>query len=300
MPLIFRLPPLMASMLLTLPLAHAQAPTPPLNDTGIVWSGDAEDGNAESCSDTHPAGQDCHYGRDANAIAGTLDKTGHSDSESTNGFDFTKILNSGEETDLEAWLGPEPNDWACTRDNVTGLIWEVKVDGGDDDHPRSAAHAYTWYNPASPDGNTGSEGGTGSCAESLGDQPCNTANYITAVNEAGLCGFNDWRMPTIKELESIVDFGRQSAPGEDEGGGEEKRPTARDALPGEGLEPSTAIDPTFFPNTVPDGFWSGTPYSGNNARAWSVNFENGSAHADADRTSSLAIRLVRGPGPTPE
>ena len=37
---------------------------------------------------------------------------------------------------------------------------------------------------------------------------CNTQAYIAAVNAQGLCGHNDWRMPTQEELVSLLDYGR--------------------------------------------------------------------------------------------
>ena len=55
-------------------------------------------------------------GRDASAIAST--KTGVGGA----GFDFTKIANNGDELLPNAALGKGLKDWACTRDNVTGLI----------------------------------------------------------------------------------------------------------------------------------------------------------------------------------
>ena len=100
---------LATSLLLGLSTAHAQ--THPLNDTGITWSGHATSGNATTCDDAHPAGQDCHYGRDAAAAAAsTLAKTGASapNNDIANGFDYTKISNSGTVLPASAVLGSGP------------------------------------------------------------------------------------------------------------------------------------------------------------------------------------------------
>jgi hypothetical protein len=43
---------------------------------------------------------------------------------------YTKIANDGSELPDSATLGTNPTDWACTKDNKTGLIWEVKTDDG--------------------------------------------------------------------------------------------------------------------------------------------------------------------------
>jgi hypothetical protein len=76
---------------------------------------------------THPR-QDCRYGRDAAAAAGVLTKTGGG----AKGFDYTKIANNGTTLGAGAALGNAPTDWACTKDNITGLTWEVKTLGSTD------------------------------------------------------------------------------------------------------------------------------------------------------------------------
>ncbi len=243
------------------------ASTPPnagrLNDTGIVWSGHATSGNAASCGGVgHPAGQDCHYGRDALAEAGQLAKIGGGNA----GFDYTKISNSGHPLPASATLGSGPNDWACTRDNVTGLIWEVKVNNAA--HLRHMGYGYTWYNPNSPDGSPGIVGGTSSCGNTLGGLACNTHTYTQAVNAAGLCGASDWRMPKFKELQGVVDYGRVNP----------------------------AIDGTYFVNTSSSGYWSGSSNANANVSnyAWAVEFSDGLGGPGAGRDNTYRVRLVRG------
>ncbi|GAB2738434.1 hypothetical protein GCM10027019_18040 [Melaminivora jejuensis] len=251
------LAPWLALALCTAPAAQAQ--THPLNDTGITWSGDALNGNVSTCDASHPAGQDCHYGRDKAAADGVLAKIGGGNA----GFDFSKISNSGHVLDASVALGSGPDDWACTRDNVTGLIWEVKTTSG----LRSQSHTYTWYNT---DTNTnggadGAAGNTTTCSNTLGGQNCNTQNYVAAVNAgAGLCGHTDWRMPTIKELEGIADLGRSNP----------------------------AIDPIYFLNTPSSNVWSGSPDAGNSSYAWFVGFNVGYAGLDY-RSNDFHVRLVR-------
>ena len=248
----------LAALLLLAPLA-ATAQTSPLNDTGITWSGDSSS-NASLCDPSHPAGQDCHYGRDAQS---GLAKVGDGHA----GFDFTKISNSGNVLPSTATLGSAPNDWACTRDNVTGLIWEVKTTSG----LRSQDHAYTWYNtdPTTNGGANGTDGNTTTCSSTLGSANCNTQNYVATINaQAGtnrLCGATDWRMPTVKELEGIADLGRFNP----------------------------AIDTDFFPNTPSSSVvWSGSPVAGYPGSAWYVFFLYGYASYDS-RNVGNRVRLVR-------
>ncbi len=94
------------------------------------------------------------------------------------------------------------NNETCIKDNVTGLVWEKKTnDGGLQDYKNS----YTWYdpNPKTNGGKIGKQNG-GECTGSK----CDTQAYIQALNNANYCGYSDWRMPNIEELNSIVDYGR--------------------------------------------------------------------------------------------
>ncbi len=180
--------PLLSLILLALVPMPAHAG--PLNDTGITFCGSYPSGNTAAPCTPNPAGQDQQYGRDAAAQAGVLYKIGGGEA----GFDFTKVCMSGE-TAGQGTCPPDPslgtgaNDWACTKDNVTGLIWEVKTDDGG---LRDKDNTYTNF-----------EGDT-SASNSLG--------FVAAVNALSganrLCGATDWRRPSKKELLSIAHHGR--------------------------------------------------------------------------------------------
>ena len=157
--------------------------------------------------------------------------------------------------------------WQCVKDNVTGLTWEVKTnDGGlHDKNDR-----YNWYNT-----DTTSNGGFEGYANDDGDicfgynnadssSYCNTQAYVARVNAATWCGANDWRMPTIEELRSIVSDDRVNP----------------------------AIDTASFPNTVSWSFWSSSPKASNSNSAWVLNFGYG-RDDDYSKNFKRRVRLVR-------
>ena len=206
---------------------------------------------------THPR-QDCRYGRDAAAAAGVLTKTG----AGAKGFDYTKIANNGATLAAGAVLGVAATDWACTQDNITGLTWEVKTPSGGGGL-RDSAHTYTWYssNVATNGGIAGTANG-GACSGGTG---CDTEKFVADVNTAALCTYTDWRMPTQRELLTLV-YADGSSP---------------------------SIDPTYFPNTQASVFWSGSSFVPIPSYAWVVLFNDGSDYADV-KSVNYYVRLVRG------
>ncbi len=172
-------------------------PVPPLvenivslNDTGVVSCANETNVN-QPCPVPSRPNQDADQGRDAAARNGTLAKTGFGPA----GFDFTKLDANGDP------LADGATTWSCIRDNVTGLIWEVPANSG----LTSAENTYTWHQP-DPLLNGGDPGrpNGGVCTGSQ----CDTDAFIQALNAAGLCGFQDWRLPTRRELFSLADFSR--------------------------------------------------------------------------------------------
>lgn len=254
------------AVLLSLGMAGSSArAAAPLNDTGITFSTSSIGVTRTTCvviSDG--TGQDCNHGRDAAAAAGTLQKIGGSAPNKgiANGFDFTKISNSGNPLPEGAALGYGPDDWACTRDNVTGLTWEVKVA---DQSMRDKNWRYSWYDPNSPDGFPGYKN-LGVCATG---ERCDTEAYAASVNALALCGATDWRLPSIAELTNIIDFGR--------------------------LDPAPAIDPTYFPNSATTyGYWSASPYAADSGYAWAVLLVPYVVNLTSTKFGAVGVRLVRG------
>ncbi len=239
-----------------------------LNDTGQTQCYNAANGPvACSAAVGGDAGvnprQDARYGRDAAAAAGQLTKLG----AGTAGFDYSKIANDGSVLAASATLGSAATDWACTKDNVTGLVWEVKTSSG----LRSSAHSYTWYSTdaTSNGGNVGALG-TNTCGGSLAAAPynnqCNTQNFVAAVNAVGLCGANDWRLPSQRELLTVVHAGNTN--------------------------PST--DTAYFPNTSNLSYWTKTTYAADRATAWFVWFYDGYVGDNLKTVDNNVVRIVRG------
>jgi hypothetical protein len=244
------------------------------NDTGIDWCANEDENELECPVANYPA-QDGESGRDALARDGQLPgKIGGGAA----GFDYTRICGGGEaegegacppglDVPVVPDIGDSAEQWACTRDNITGLMWEVKVD--DEDHLRHMDHTYTWYDPddAVNGGGAGEENG-GACVD---EDNCDTRKYVDAINAQGLCGYDDWRLPSRHELMSIVHNGRPAA--------------------------QLTIDPAYFPN-VPDNpvYWSTSPYADDSELAWRIGFASGVDFADF-KGNSYHVRLVRGSTP---
>lgn len=247
------MPPILALLLLS--AAAADAGTL-LNDTGITLcdGGSGVHNNDFDCSrttddqgDPVPPGQDGHFGRDV---------THNDDSDGRAGFSFTKIGANG------SLLANSALSWDCVRDNVTGLMWEVKTnDGG----LRDQDWSYTWYNP---DSNTnGGSAGTANGGICFDSANCDTAKFVAEVNAAGLCGFHDWRLPGFNALRSIIDY---SVP-----------------------YPGPKIDVNWFPNATAIHLWSASPVAFENTAAWNLNFHTGGENG-SKKYVAVPARLVRG------
>jgi len=228
----------------------------PLNDTGITWGSNYPNGNNTTCIGETISQQDCSHGRDVT----------HDDSNGRAGFDYTKLNANG--TPLSA----SDTEWSCIKDNVTGLIWEMKVGGNDvrgDEGLHDADDRFNWYN-TDPKTNGGVEGysdNDGSiCYGYNANIPasyCNTQSYVARVNNASLCGANNWRLPTLFELLNLVSLDRASP----------------------------SIDTTYFPNTQSMFYWSSSPYFYQPGNAWSVSFDNGESNSNPG--DGHHVRLVR-------
>lgn len=91
---------------------------------------------------------------------------------------YTKLdTNQGE-------LSDSARVWSFVRDNVTGLIWEVKDSGDGYENPegnlQDVDNRYTWNGAQA---------------------------FISDMNDQSYGGFDDWRLPTVKELGYLANSG---------------------------------------------------------------------------------------------
>jgi len=91
-------------------------------------------------------------------------------------------------------------------------------------------------------------------------------NYAKKLNEKKFAGFDDWRVPTIEELLTIVDYHR------------------KDYLP--------AIKKEFKNASLNEKYWSSTTYIDDISCAWAVDFNWGKSYY-SDKFDHCRVRCVR-------
>jgi hypothetical protein len=141
-------------------------------------------------------------------------------------------------TRLPAGNGTNTGQYAISTDNemitdtITGLVWQRGVSAG---RPGCAL---------SPN--------------------CTWVEASAYCDGLVLSGFTDWRLPSMAELRTIVDFTRVSP----------------------------AIDLGMFPDTASSWFWTSSPYAGPAGQAWAITFADGLLGNTAV-TGTFRVRCVR-------
>jgi hypothetical protein len=235
----------------------------------------------------------------ANTSSSTISKTVtvsaaavKADTNPTGTSGYTKIANNGAALPDSATLGGGSNDWACTKDNKSGLIWEVKTNDNYYDL-RGQYSRYSWYEPdASKNGGFAGYQNSGSCTTSGN---CNTYAFTNAVNAQGLCGANDWRMPTRDELQGLVYCSDGKYNKLDEATlntiafGFFCASNANWTL----NTTSPTINVTYFPDIQYNfWFWSSSPTAKDSRGAWEVHFDDSFSNGNGKDNSGY-VRLVR-------
>lgn len=114
-------------------------------------------------------------------------------------------VDSRDYTKLDAHGRPLPEDasvWSCVRDNLTGLVWEHKVNNADSIH--HVNHTFSWYSEdAATNGGANGTLNNGNCRDLIS---CDTAGLVAAVNDIELCGRSDWSLPSPAELSGLLSW----------------------------------------------------------------------------------------------
>ncbi len=136
----------------------------------------------------------------------------------------------------------------------TGLMWEKKGDNGglhDEDL------FFPWSNAA---------------ADTIWDW----LDQVNAEGGTGLAGYDDWRIPNVKELMSLIDYNRTA-------------PAVDPAFETDCIEGCTVTECSCV---APASYWSSTSLRSFPSHSWHVSFEFGYVE-EIDRTTEYFVRAVR-------
>ena len=121
-------------------------------------------------------------------------------------------------------------------DNASGLMWAKETADIDDDSDLDTDDQATWQ------------------------------AALAYCEGSDLAGHSDWRLPTRKELRSIVDYSTYNP----------------------------AIDINYFPDTMSSEYWSSTTFYDTKGNAWLVGFSYGYDIPDYAKSFAYYVRAVRG------
>ncbi|CED60413.1 Putative calcium-binding outer membrane-like protein [Moritella viscosa] len=267
-----------------------------LNDTGVLSWYDGTDFKGISANSQYP-GQDAKFGRDTEnfelsdgpaAFSFTkLDRAGNTlVSNDTNAI-CVKDNRTGLVFELKQGVQPLPS---LVGDALEKSITDTVEDGS---YAYNAAHSnwraknyrYYWYSTDSSN-NGGGSGAPGtefinekypisrSCAFQKEGSPgykithnsCNTSVYTEQFNSVSICGFQDWKLPTIEQLRSIYNYRAIAAP---------------------------VDEVNFFSNTIDGDYISSTSSADGSGAAWCMSSTTGQVRL-CNKHLPNYVRLVHG------
>ncbi|OQX01193.1 MAG: hypothetical protein BWK80_60495 [Desulfobacteraceae bacterium IS3] len=153
-----------------------------------------------------------------------------------NASSYTKLNSGGKE------VSSTSTTWSMIKDNITGLTWAVKQskdNSADVTNPHDGDNTYTWDKVST--------------------------DFLSKLNDSpGFGGVTDWKLPTIQQLDSLVNAATATA----------------------------SIDTASFPSMGAE-YWSSTA-DAVSGKAWYINFGKGGMIASDDKTKSYHVIAVRG------
>jgi len=169
-------------------------------------------------------------------ISDTMQDSSYSDSY---GEDSDYMINSSTFIKMDSsgnYLSDNETEWSMVLDIITGYIWEVKTDDASI-HDKDNSYVY----------------------QGAKDE------FILSLNISQFGGFNDWRLPSINELYSIVSS-------------KNNNPT---------------INQNYFPSIKSSSYWSSDKKVNNETYAWGVKFNTGESYV-SPISISMNVIAVRG------
>jgi hypothetical protein len=153
------------------------------------------------------------------------------------------LINTKSYTKLDKYgqpLNNEADNWAMIKDNTTHMIWEVKqsMDGIKDyQNPNDADNTYSWHE---------------------------SYTVVDQLNQNSFGSYTDWRIPTIKELVSLVHLSNDEI----------------------------ALDSLFFPSMKSNSYWSSSTYESYRNNIWCIDFSTGNdlSIGKSEKTYIIAVR----------
>lgn len=104
-------------------------------------------------------------------------------------------------------------------------------------------------------------------ARAPGSIPVTWADALTGANDLTLCGFSDWRLPNVNELESLVNSE---------------------------IRPGVFLNTQGFSGIQADLYWSSSSHVGSTADAWVVSMHDGNVSANNKSDSFYAWSVRAG------
>lgn len=225
--------------------------TPTTSDQSIAAG--YHNGSGKCAGDADLVAGNIKNGVNLFGVAGTLSSGGLAKSNQTTCYNaagsVVTCAGTGQDGELQKGVAVSftDNGDGTVTDNLTGLMWEKLSDDGSI-HDKD--NTYTWSNAF--------------------------ASKVATLNSESFAGYSDWRVPNVRELQTLVNFGTGSL--------------ATFSAFNTGCVAACTV--TSCSCTKSDNYWSSTTYQYYPSNAWLVYFGNGDTD-NGGKTYSGSVRAVR-------